>query len=114
VRLDIPCYVVGDAKQARRAIDATAEAGEAVLAVHNARSEHANGATQMAGMLAGADGAQLAALIRYGPELGMAFQIVDAEETCVRSLCTRVKRKIKSVSPHRWRPRCRYSLIVRA
>ncbi len=32
----IPCYVVGDAKQARRAIDATAEAADAVLAIHNA------------------------------------------------------------------------------
>lgn len=34
-RLGIPYYVIGDAKQARRAIDATAEAAHAVLAIHN-------------------------------------------------------------------------------
>ncbi len=34
-RLGIPYYVIGDARQARRAIDATAEAAEAVLAIHN-------------------------------------------------------------------------------
>lgn len=35
-RLRIPYYVIGDAKEARRAIDATAEAASAVLAIHNA------------------------------------------------------------------------------
>jgi 2,4-dienoyl-CoA reductase-like NADH-dependent reductase (Old Yellow Enzyme family)/thioredoxin reductase len=34
-RLGIPFYVIGDAKQARRAIDATAEGANAVLAIHN-------------------------------------------------------------------------------